>query len=141
MTKEHVSYEQIVRVKHLSKENFIRLYLKQEKPVVVENFTQDWPAYQKWSLDYFADNYGDVVVPLYNSNPAKGKEPSRKPVKHLPLKAYIDILRKGPTDLRIFFFNILKKAPNLQQDFKYPDLGVKFFKKLPVLFFGGENVL
>ncbi|WP_311195787.1 cupin-like domain-containing protein [Antarcticibacterium sp. 1MA-6-2] len=52
---------------------------------------------------------------------------------------YIDILESGPTDLRMFFFNLLQNCPELLKDFKYPNLGVKFFKKLPVLFVGGEG--
>ena len=39
----------------------------------------------------------------------------------------------------IFFFNILQKCPQLLKDFTYPAIGLKFFKKLPVLFFGGEG--
>ena len=57
----------------------------------------------------------------------------------VPFKKYIDILQKEPTDLRMFFFNLLQNCPDLVNDFKFPDLGVKFFKKLPVLFVGGEG--
>jgi len=39
----------------------------------------------------------------------------------------------------MFFFNLLQNCPQLLNDFSYPDLGVKFFKKLPVLFVGGEG--
>jgi hypothetical protein len=29
--------------------------------------------------------------------------------------------------------------PELLKDFEYPDIGLKFFKRLPVLFFGGKG--
>jgi hypothetical protein len=48
-------------------------------------------------------------------------------------------LLNGENDLRIFFYNILAGAPQLLEDFSYPDCGLKFFKRLPVLFVGGKD--
>lgn len=131
--------QEIDRVDEISAKDFINKYVKTNKPVVIKNLSHDWPAYQKWSLDYFAKEAGEVEVPLYNSEPAKGKEYSRKPATKMKMKDYVEILKSGPTDLRIFFFNILQKCPQLLKDFTYPAIGLKFFKKLPVLFFGGEG--
>lgn len=130
---------EIDRVDEINAKDFINNYVKTNKPVVIKNLSHDWPAYQKWSLDYFAKEAGEVEVPLYNSEPAKGKEYSRKPTTKMKMKDYVEILKSGPTDLRIFFFNILQKCPQLLKDFTYPAIGLKFFKKLPVLFFGGEG--
>ena len=79
------------------------------------------------------------MVPLYNNESAKGKESVYAPVKEMKLRDYIQILKTEPTDLRIFFYNILDSMPELLKDFKYPDIGLKFFKRLPALFFGGGN--
>lgn len=129
----------IPRVKNLSKEAFLKEYFIPEKPVVFEDLSQDWPAVKKWDFDYFRKKAGEVVVPLYDGKPAKANESSHGAVMKVPMKEYIDILEKGPTDLRMFFFNLLQNCPELIKDFDYPDLGVKFFKKLPVLFVGGEG--
>jgi len=131
--------QNIPRRKNLSKEDFLKKYFIPEKPVVLEDLTQDWPAYQKWNFDYFREKVGDIVVPLYDGKPAKGRQNSHGPAMKIPFREYIDILKKGPTDLRMFFFNLLQNCPELVDDFKYPELGVKFFKKLPVLFVGGEG--
>ena len=79
------------------------------------------------------------MVPLYDGKPARGRQNSHGMAMKVPFKEYIDILKKGPTDLRMFFFNLLQNCPDLLKDFEYPDLGVKFFKKLPVMFVGGEG--
>ena len=126
-------------VEEITAEDFINNYVKPNKPVVIKKLSHQWPAYQKWNLDYFAEEAGEVEVPLYNSEPAKGKEYSRKPATKMKMKEYVQLLKSGPTDLRIFFFNILQKCPQLTKDFSYPEIGLKFFKKLPVLFFGGEG--
>lgn len=131
--------QEIPRVKGISKEDFLKEYFIPQKPVILEDLSQDWPARQKWDFDYFKQVAGDVVVPVYDGKPAKGKQKSHAPAKKLKFSEYIDIVKAGPTDLRMFFFNLLQNCPKLIEDFKYPELGVKFFKKLPVLFVGGEG--
>jgi len=127
----------IPRIKNISKVDFIEQYYRPQKPVLIENLTQDWPAYEKWSLSYIQSKAGDQIVPLYNNEPAKGSESVYAPKKEMKLAEYIQILKTQPTDLRIFFYELLKKMPELLDDFEYPDIGLKFFKKLPALFFGG----
>lgn len=131
--------ENIPRRRNLSKEDFLKEYFVPGKPVIIEDLTKEWPAYQKWDFEYFKEKAGDVVVPVYDGKPAKGRENSHGPAMKIPFGEYIDILKKGPTDLRMFFFNLLQNCPELVKDFRYPELGVKFFKKLPVLFVGGEG--
>lgn len=134
-----MNLQSIERVKTLSPDAFLSNHVNPAKPVVFTELSKGWPAAKKWDLDYFEKVAGDVEVPLYDSEPAKGKEASRKPAAVMPMKEYIQLLKKGPTDLRIFFLNVLKKCPKLTEDFWYPDVGLKFFKRLPVLFFGGEG--
>lgn len=131
--------QNIPRRRNLSKEEFLREYFEPKKPVVIEDLTENWPAYHKWNFKYFKEKAGEVVVPLYDGKPAKGRQSSHGPAMKVPFREYIDILQKGPTDLRMFFFNLLQNCPDLVEDFEYPELGVSFFKKLPVLFVGGEG--
>lgn len=131
--------QSIPRVTGISKEDFLSDFFIPQKPVVIEDLSAGWAATKKWNFEYFREKAGDVVVPLYDGKPAKGKQKSHGPAMKLPMKEYIDILQAGPTDLRMFFFNLLQNSPELLKDFAYPDLGVKFFKKLPVLFVGGEG--
>src|SRR5690606_6333092 len=129
----------ITVVEDISKEDFIANYYKAQKPVLIKNLTKQWGAYDKWSLDYIQSLAKDQVVPLYNNEPAKGKESVYAPVKEMKLYDYIELLKTQPTDLRIFFYNILDSMPELLKDFSYPDIGLKFFKRLPALFFGGGD--
>lgn len=129
----------IERVKDITKEEFIKNYYKPQKPVLIENLTKGWEAYHKWNLEYIQSLAGDQVVPLYNNQVTKGKQKSAEPATHMKLYDYVEILKTKPTDLRIFFFDVMKKMPVLAKDFKYPDIGMKFFKRLPVLFFGSKG--
>ncbi len=129
----------IDRVQDISKSEFIEKYYKPQIPVLLEGLTKNWPAYTKWNLEYIQQLAGDQIVPLYNNKPTKGKQNSAAPATEMKLYDYLELLKTGPTDLRIFFYNILDKMPILANDFEYPDIGLNFFKRLPVMFFGGEG--
>ena len=129
----------VTRVERLSSEAFINDFKSTATPVVLTRETENWPAREKWSLDYFKETIGDIVVPLYNSTPSKGKTHQHAAAIHMPMRDYLEKLENGEKDLRMFFYNILSGAPQLVDDIRYPDCGLKFFKKLPVLFVGGEG--
>lgn len=136
---ETFSTTPIERVQHISKGEFIENYYKPQRPVLIEGITKKWPAYQKWNLDYIQNRAGEQIVPLYDSKPTTGRQNSAAPATEMKLNDYLELLKTKPTDLRVFFYNILERMPELAHDFEFPDLGLKFFKKLPVLFFGGEG--
>nr|WP_321415767.1 cupin-like domain-containing protein [uncultured Allomuricauda sp.] len=134
-----LNLEQIPREKTLSKKEFIQKYFKPQKPVVIERFIEDWPAYSKWSLDYVKEIAGDKEVPLYDDRPVKHDEGFNEPHAKMKMADYVDLLKSGPTKYRIFLWNILKEVPELQKDFSYPDFGLRLMKGLPMLFFGGTD--
>ena len=130
---------QIDRVKTISKEDFIKNYFKPQKPVVVERFIEDWPAFSKWNLDYMKQVAGEKTVPLYDDRPVDFKDGFNEPHAKMKMSEYVDLLKREPTKFRIFLWNILKEVPVLQKDFSFPDLGIRLMKGLPMLFFGGTN--
>lgn len=134
-----LNLQEIPRVKTITKEDFIKNYFKPQKPVVIENFVEDWPAYTKWSLDYMKEVAGDKEVPLYDDRPVDYKDGFNEPHATMKMSEYVDLLKSEPTKYRIFLWNILKEVPSLQDDFTYPDFGLKLMKSLPMLFFGGTD--
>ncbi len=134
-----LNLNEIPRVKNISKEEFLKKYFIPQKPVVIENLIEDWPAYQKWNLEYIDKLAGDREVPLFDDRPINSEYKFNEPHAKMKMKEYIHLLKSGPTNYRIFLYNILKEVPVLQDDFKYPEIGLKLLKKLPFLFFGGAK--
>ena len=134
-----LNLQDIPRVKTITKEDFIKHYFKPQKPVVIERFIEDWPAYSKWSLNYMKQIAGDKTVPLYDDRPVDYKDGFNEPHAKMKMSEYVDLLKSEPTKYRIFLWNIIKEIPQLRQDFRFPDFGLKLMKGLPMLFFGGEN--
>lgn len=130
---------EIPRVKTLTKEVFLRDYFRPQKPVVIENCIEDWPAFEKWDLEYMKKVAGDKEVPLYDDRPVKHDEGFNEPHAKMKMADYIDLLKSEPTKYRIFLWNVLKEVPILQEDFTYPNFGIRLMKGLPMLFFGGRN--
>lgn len=134
-----LNLKEIDRVENISKNDFIKNYFRPQKPVVIENAITDWPAYTKWSLNYMKEVAGHKTVPLYDDRPVNYKDGFNEPHVKMKMSDYIDLLKKEPTKYRIFLWNILKQVPELQDDFKFPDFGLKLMKGLPMLFFGGRD--
>lgn len=134
-----LNLKEIDRVENISKNDFIKKYFKPQKPLVIENAINDWPAFTKWSLNYMKEVAGHKTVPLYDDRPVNYKDGFNEPHATMKMSNYIDLLKNEPTKYRIFLWNILKEVPELQDDFKYPDFGLKLMKGLPMLFFGGRD--
>ncbi|MEL4456616.1 cupin-like domain-containing protein [Lutimonas vermicola] len=134
-----LNLQHIDRVKTISKSDFVQNYLKPQIPVVIENLADDWPANAKWNFDYIKEKVGDKIVPLYDDRPVTYKDGFNEPHASMTMSQYINLLQREPTKYRIFLYNVLKEVPELQEDFDFPDIGLKLLKSLPMLFFGGED--
>jgi hypothetical protein len=134
-----VKLEEVTRVTTISREAFLNDFFRPQRPVVIENAISSWPAYSKWNLDYMQQVAGDKVVPLYDDRPVDHKEGFNEPHAKMRMDDYIDLLKREPTRYRIFLWNVLKEVPRLQDDFEFPDFGLKLMKGLPMLFFGGRD--
>jgi len=134
-----VKLAQVDVVKNIDAETFLKRYKSREIPVVMKNLTKEWRAYELWSLEYFESLGGDKEVKLYDSKPSTDTKLQHAAEKTIALKEYFNLLREGEKDLRMFFFQILKEIPALKNDFSFPDIGLKFFKNLPVMFLAGKG--
>ncbi|WP_376696549.1 cupin-like domain-containing protein [Wenzhouxiangella sp. EGI_FJ10305] len=134
-----VALTRVKQIENVDASTFQREYKQPARPVVIKRLTESWPAREKWTVQHLKERAGGVVVPLYDSKPSRDHKHQHAPAARMPLGEYMDLLEKGENDLRLFFFNFFNTIPDLKQDFEYPDVGLKFFKKLPVLFMGGKG--
>lgn len=124
----------------ISQADFVNNYLKPRRPLVIKGLTNDWPARTKWTPEYLKQVVGKKTVPLYDNSKADPSKPINSRAAEMPFDEYIDLMRSTPTELRIFFFNIFKHAPQLLDDIVLPrDLMGGFLESMPAMFFGGSN--
>jgi len=134
-----LNLKEVERVDSISKGEFLERFVRPQVPVVIENLTESWPAFEKWDFNYMRDKVGDKVVPLYDDRPVDYKDGFNQPHAKMKMSEYIDLLEREPTRYRIFLYNVLKEVPELQKDYDFPDVGLRLIKSLPMLFFGGED--
>jgi len=124
----------------ISPEEFKNEFYDKNMPVIIRDLSHIWPAYTKWNWDYFKQLVGDKRVPLYNNVKSDAYTPVNKADDYKTFGEYIDMISKGPAGWRIFLFNIFDHAPQLINDFAWPEHLMKgFVKKYPMLFTGGAT--
>lgn len=132
--------QSIDRVEHISAEDFRTQYYEPRKPLIITGLSKAWPAHDKWTWDYFKSIVGDKTVGVYNNERAGAKTLVNGADDYISFGDYLDMIQQGPVKLRIFLFNIFQHAPQLVNDFTWPDFLAKgFLKKYPMLFVGGAG--
>jgi hypothetical protein len=127
-------------VETITPKDFAANYLKPRRPLVMKGLTSNWPAREKWTPEYLKQVVGSKIVPLYDNSKADPSKPINSAAAQMPFDAYLDLIMSEPTELRIFFFNIFKQAPELLNDIAFPkDLMGGFLESMPSMFFGGSN--
>ncbi|MCF3109482.1 cupin-like domain-containing protein [Niabella sp. CC-SYL272] len=124
----------------LSPEDFKKNYYQQNKPVVIRDLARQWPAFSRWNWDYFIDIVGNKEVGVYNNVKSDSYTPINTADAYMKFGEYLEMVKKGPVELRIFLFNIFQHAPQIVSDFTWPDTYMRgFVKKFPMLFVGGQG--
>ncbi len=128
------------KVESISPENFKANYYLPKKPLVITGLAKQWPAYNKWTWDYFKQIVGEKKVGLYNNVKSDAYTPINTADDYKTFGEYVDMIQEGPAAWRIFLFNIFTHAPQLTEDFTWPEELMKgFVKKYPMLFTGGQT--
>jgi hypothetical protein len=128
------------KVDSISPEDFRDGYYNPMRPLVIKGLSKQWPAYEKWGWDYFKSTVGGVQVGVYNNIKSDAYTPINTADDYMTFGDYIDMVRKGPAEWRIFLFNIFEHAPQLIQDLEWPEHLMKgFVKRYPMLFVGGKG--
>lgn len=109
--------------------------------MVIRNLSKQWPAFTKWNWPYIKEVAGTKKVGIYNNIKSDAYTPVNKADDYTTFGHYIDMITNGqPSEWRIFLFNIFSHAPQLVNDFDWPDhLMGGFVKRVPMLFVGGQG--
>lgn len=125
----------IVDATRITRKEFESTYLRPQKPVILRGLWKQYPAYDKWTMDYFKQSMGDIEVELFSSKQANPSETLKVAHAKMRFDKYLDLIEKEPTDLRLFLFPVFKHKPELIKDFGYPKITGRYLK-IPFMFFG-----
>lgn len=139
-----------IHVNDLTKEKFITLTNNFTTPLVVKNFLEDSMAIKYWNLDFFANKYGDVKLPVIqnadiNSHQAYLSSKTPEKYKYITMKEFITSIKNGE---KMYINNIsrifglhpeLLDYLNLSKIKKYTGENIEDEVHTTNLFFGGKG--
>ncbi|MBC7696023.1 MAG: cupin-like domain-containing protein [Burkholderiales bacterium] len=128
-------------VENIDIEKFNHCYFNTQKPLVIKGLSKDTSAGVKWSIEYFKEIVGNVMVDVYdNSNKKSAKSAFTVPDLKMQFSEYLDILTTNEhTDLRIFLFDLFKYNSRLKKDFPCPDIFKGILDNFAHMFFGSKD--
>jgi Cupin-like domain len=119
----------------MTRKVFTEEFYKPQKPVVLRGLWKQYPAYEKWTMEFFKETMGNIEVGLFGNRKADLSKTLQTPTTTMRFDEYLNLIEKQPTDLRLFLFPIFKHKPELLNDFDYPAIA-KGYVKMPFMFFG-----
>lgn len=121
--------------------DFERQYLRTKTPVIIKGVTKNTAAEEKWSLDYFKNTMGEVLLDVYdNGNKNAAASAYTQADLKMKFRDYLEIIEKNEhTDLRIFLCNLFKYNPQLRKDFPCPTIFKGLLDHKGYMFFGGKD--
>ena len=125
----------------LTREEFIETYLKPKRPVIFTDLVKDWPATQKWTFEFLKAEYGNLEVPIVGPDFHKPGPNYMKSNMTMKFGEYLDLIQNGPTEYRIFLWNIFDHARELIRDVNNPSICDGWIDKYPFMFFGGAGAV
>lgn len=129
------------RISGVAPKDFVKNYFNKSQPVILKDFiSKDSACWSKWSYDYFKEIAGNERVNIYGKEEESQNYAASPPVGKMSFGEYLDTISAGPTEHRLFLFNLLKLRPELKKDVVFNDVtGGKVIQNLPFMFFGGEG--
>src|SRR5688572_13528488 len=62
-------YPEVDRRERLSLREFQHEYLYRDRPVVITDAIESWPARSTWTMDFFRSRYGHLTPEVYHYDP------------------------------------------------------------------------
>lgn len=92
MLEQNPNFAEIERRDNLSKDEFFEKYYLGNRPVIVTDFTQGWPALSRWSPAYFKEKFGHVNVEVQMGREKKAlyEENKHEHKRYLSMKNLVE---------------------------------------------------
>lgn len=127
------------KVSSIDQEAFLASYYKPLKPVVIQDLSKSWPAFKKWTPEFFKEQHGNKQVKVYDGSFVAAGKNYMSNAKTISFRKYIDLVMTTSQDLRMFLYNIKSEIPELVEDINFPTLINNVSKSFVFMFFGCKN--
>lgn len=123
----------------INSEDFAASYFTPLRPLLIKDLSKSWPASNKWTPDFFSDQFGDKQVKVYDASFVAAGKNYMSNAQLIPFRDYINQVMNKSQDLRMFLYNIKSEIPELVSDIQFPDLVKGLSKNFIFMFFGAKG--
>ena len=109
------------------------------QPLILTDLTSDWPALECWTPTFFKKHYGQCTLDWYDASFQQPGNNYLQPAGQVAFGDYLDEILAGPTDRRLFLFQLFRMAPELRRDVVLPPWVDQLSRQFLVTFFGGAG--
>ena len=117
----------------------LRAAIAARTPVVIRDLAADWPALERWTPEALAERFGDRPVKVYDASFGEPGAGYMGSIDRIPFRDYLAALVSGDRDLRMFLHNLAHAMPELVDDVRFPDVGLRFSRQFVFSFFGARG--
>lgn len=107
-----------VPASRLSPDDFQKVYLRSNTPVVIEGLARDWEAVRNWSPSWFRTQYGNAVIPVRTRADALDANGLR--IRDMKLAELVDNMDAGGTYMGGNLEDIFNNNPELREALDIP---------------------
>jgi len=95
LEEQRFDFTSVPRVSNLPADEFHRDYYAANRPVIIEDVADKWPALEKWSLQFLRERFGEEMVSFQRGrSPADHRDSFIDHSRTASLNAYIDLIER-----------------------------------------------
>jgi len=117
----------------------LRRAIAARRPLVIADLAADWPALERWTPAELADRYGQRPVRVYDASFGSPGRNYMGSIDTMPFAGFLDEIQSRGRDLRMFLYNLSQQIPELLDDVRLPDVGLRFSRRFVFSFFGCQG--
>jgi len=106
------------------------------RPAVVDNFAADWPAFRRWTPEQLTERFGQRSVRVYDASFGAPGRNYMGSIATMSFAAFLEETQARGRDLRMFLYNLSRQLPELLDDVRLPEVGLRFSRRFVFSFFG-----
>ena len=117
----------IDRIESPSREHFIRNYLLQNRPVILQGVMDRWPALSRWTPEYLKSVAGDADVEVHFNETGNFRDyyvdASKRADRNMKFKELVDLLAFDPDGRQYYMteYKLREISPKLCEDVNFAD--------------------
>jgi hypothetical protein len=85
----------VLVIEEMNVEEFIKNPRGKSQPVVLKNAASSWPIYKKWTPEFFAEQYPEDPVILFDGAIESRESPKEKGAKTVSLADFVEAMKNG----------------------------------------------